>query len=115
QAAVRAVADVQADELVAPAADPQVLRRSQQRRVRGGEREGPGDGEELLARLAIGVHGARLDVGQSLPARRRRPQSVDLAGVVHRERDTIANNPAAPSRPSPPTSSQLSDSLAYFE
>ena len=39
--AVRAVADVEADQLVAAAADAEVLGRAQERRVRGRQRQGP--------------------------------------------------------------------------
>src|SRR5262249_5426672 len=55
QPAVRAVADVETDELIAAPAHAQVLGRAQQRRVRGGERQQPRNGLELLAGVAVAI------------------------------------------------------------
>ena len=80
QPAVGAVADVEADQLVAAPADPQVLRASR----RSAESEGASGsvrvtGTQLLAGLPVDVGGSRLDRGERLAPRGRRPQPVDLA------------------------------------
>src|SRR5437773_757321 len=87
QPAVGTVADVQADQLFAARADPQVLWHSQQRGIGGGEWKRPGDGPHLLAGLAIHVRGAGLDWSQRLAARDGRTQPVDLPPVHARKHD----------------------------
>ena len=79
QPAVRAVADVEADQLVAAAAGAQVLGRAQQRRVRRRERQGPGHRLHLLAGLAVDVDAAGLGRGEGLAAGGAGAQAVDLA------------------------------------
>ena len=72
---MRAVAQVDADQLLAAAALHEVLRRPEQRRGRWRERQDPGDGLELLAGLAIeGVDavGVGLDEGLAAGGRRAR-------------------------------------------
>src|SRR5215218_22476 len=86
QPAVRAVADVQPDQLVAAAAGAEVLGAARQRRDRGREREDLGDRLHLLAGLAIDVAGARLGVGDRLATGGRGAHAVELL-LVHRRED----------------------------
>src|SRR5687767_16036874 len=70
QPAVRAVADVETDQLVAAPARPEVFGRSKQGGVGRGERKRPGDGLELFAGLAVAVDAVGLGVDEGLAARR---------------------------------------------
>ena len=86
QAAVRAVADVEADQLVAAAAGAQVLRGARQGGGRGGQRQDHRHRLHLLAGLAVDVDRARLGVGERLAAGGRGAHPVELL-LVHRRED----------------------------
>jgi hypothetical protein len=79
--AVLAVADVQADQLVATAAGTEVLRSTRQGRGTWSQGENHGDRLHLLAGLAIEVDLTRLGVGECLTAGGRGAHSVELLRV----------------------------------
>ena len=81
QAAVGAVADVEADQLVAAAAGAEVLRTARQGGGRGGEGQDGCHRLHLLAGLAVEVDPARLGGGQGLAARGRGAHPVELLRV----------------------------------
>src|SRR5262245_13633223 len=87
--AVRAVRDVEPDQLVAAPADPEVLDLAGQRRLRRRQRHHAGDRLHLLAGLVIDVDGVRLGGRELLAARRACPETVDLTLVLHRDRNDI--------------------------
>jgi hypothetical protein len=86
QPAVGAVADVDADQLIAAAAGAQVLRLPRQGGGGGGKWQDHRDRLHLLAGLAVDVDRPRLDVGDRLAAGGRGAQAVELT-VVHSRED----------------------------
>ena len=86
QAAVRAVADVDPDQLVAAAAGAEVLRLRGSDGGGGGERQDHRHRLHLLAGLAVDVDRARLGVGDRLAAGGRGAHAVELT-IVHRRED----------------------------
>src|SRR3954447_13002744 len=78
QPAVRAVADVQADQLVTAAAGAEVLGAAREGGGRGGERQDRRRRLRLLAGLAVDVDRARLGGGEGLAAGGRGPHPVEL-------------------------------------
>ena len=68
--AIRAVADVEPDQLIAAPAGAQVLRGPDQRGLGGCEGQSRGDDLHLLAGLPVDIDAVGLDLGDRLPARR---------------------------------------------
>jgi hypothetical protein len=81
QAAIRAVADVETNQLVAAAAGAQVLRRAGEGRGAGCERQDHCHRHHLLAGLAVEVDLARLGMCKRLAARGRRAHAIELLRV----------------------------------
>src|SRR3954451_4087786 len=92
QPAVGTVGDVEADQLVAAAADAQVLDRPDQRGGRRGERENHGHRLHLLAGLLVDVDAVRLGGGELLAPRRTGAEAEELALVLHRGRNDIRHS-----------------------
>gem|GEM_PF-5049354 len=85
QPAVRAVADVETDQLVATTAGPQVLGRTWQSGCAWGQGKDHRDRLHLLAGLAVDVDLAGFGVGEGLAARGRGAHPVELLRVHGRE------------------------------
>jgi hypothetical protein len=79
---VRAVAQVQPDELVTAAAEVEVLRAPEKPGLRRCERQRAGDGQELLAGLPIDVNATGFGFHEGLTARGCCPHAIDLT-VAH--------------------------------
>jgi hypothetical protein len=84
-AAVGAVADVDADQLVAAAAGPEVIGAAQERRRGGGQRQDCRNRLHLLAGLPVPVDTTRLRSGNGLPAGGGSAKPVSLWASHRRE------------------------------
>jgi hypothetical protein len=79
---VGAVAQVEADQLIAAPADVEVLGAAEQLGLRRSERQRSGDGEELFAGLTVDVDAAGLRLHQGFAAGSRRAKPIYLS-VTH--------------------------------
>src|SRR4051794_25880372 len=91
KSAVRAVADVQPDQLIAAPAGAQVLRRPAEGGFRRSERQDGRRDVHLLARLAVDVDAAGTDLRERLPPGCRGPEPIGLLAVLHGRHDTTTN------------------------